>query len=73
MKSVAEMLDEKQKKAEQGPWFPASGGTETPFVSRSGARLLYCYQPSTGRHQYLNCDTDIFLTNEEAWMLMGNR
>lgn len=56
-----------------GNWYPASGGTETPFITRTGARLLYCWQPSTGRHAYLNCDTDLILDDEEAALLMGLR
>ena len=71
--TVAEMIAERDAKAAQGPWVPACGGTETPFTTRTGARLLYCWQPSTGKHAYYNCDTDIILDNEEAWMLMGNR
>jgi hypothetical protein len=45
-------------------WLPACGGTETPFKARSGATLLYCYNPAEGRHAYL-CN-DVVLTNEEA-------
>lgn len=71
--TVAEMLEEKAKKAEQGPWVPACGGTEVPFTSRSGRRLLYCWQPSTGRHAYLDMGMDIILTDEEAWLALGNR
>ena len=56
---------------EQGPWVPAAGGTEQPFVSRSGTRLLYCYQPRSGRHAYLNLDTDLVLTDEEARLHLG--
>lgn len=69
-KSVAEMLDEKTRKAEQGTWVPAAGGTEEPFRTRTGARLLYCYQPSTGRHAYLNMDTDLILSEDEARNLL---
>ena len=69
--NVPEMLLERAKKAEQGNWYPASSGTETPFHSRSGRRLLYCYQPSTGKHAYLDCDTDIILTDEEASLALG--
>jgi hypothetical protein len=47
-------------------WIPASGGLETPFKSRSGRTLLYCYQPSTGRHAYLDTSTDLILSNREA-------
>ena len=52
---------------EQGNWYPACGGTEKEFTSRGGHRLLYCWQPATGRHAYLNLDTDIVLSDEEAW------
>lgn len=55
----------------EGPWVPAAGGTETPFPTRMGARLLYCYQPRSGRHAYLDCGTDIILTDEEARNLLG--
>jgi hypothetical protein len=47
-------------------WVPASGGWETPFKSRSGRRLLYCYNPAQGKHAYLDVDNDVILTNEEA-------
>jgi hypothetical protein len=64
--TLAEQLAAKQARDEQGPWVPACGGTERPFPSRSGKTLLYCWQPSTGRHAYLDCGTDIILTQEEA-------
>lgn len=69
--SVAALLDARQKRAEQGSWVPASGGTETPFHTRSGAVLLYCWQPSTGRHAYLDCGTDLILTDHEAMNVLG--
>jgi hypothetical protein len=50
----------------QGNWYPACGGTETAFRTRGGHLLLYCWQPSTGKHAYLNVETDIILTDEEA-------
>jgi hypothetical protein len=68
--SVSDILDELQRQKEEGPWFPASNGTETWFTSRSGRRLLYCYQPSTGKHAYLS-ESDIILTDEEAAACMG--
>lgn len=52
-------------------WVPACGGTEVPFKTRNGRRLLYCWQPSTGRHAYLDCDTDIILENDEATIALG--
>ena len=47
-------------------WYPACGGTETPFISRSGRKLLYCFNPSLNKHAYLNVETDVVLTDEEA-------
>lgn len=66
MKTLTEILDERQAKAEQGNWAPACGGTEVPFLTRSRKRLLYMWQPSTGRHAYLDMDSDMFLTDDEA-------
>ena len=55
----------------EGDWVPASNGTEKPFLSKSGVRLLYCWQPRSGAHAYLDCDSDIFLTDEEARNLLA--
>jgi hypothetical protein len=73
MKTLTEILDEKQAKAEQGNWIPACGGTEVPFLTRSGKRLLYMWQPSTGRHAYLDMGSDMFLTDEESRAALGTR
>jgi len=70
MESVADILAARAAKAAQGNWYPANGGTEEPFTSRSGRRLLYCWQPSTGRHAYLDMGTDIILTDEEAQLAL---
>ena len=64
--NLTEMLAASDAKKAQGNWVPACEGTETPFLTRSGRTLLYCYQPSTGNHAYLDCGTDIILTDEEA-------
>jgi hypothetical protein len=69
--TVAELLNQRQLKAEQGNWVPACGGTETPFSTRSGRRLLYCWQPSTNKHAYLDMSTDLILTDEEARLAIG--
>ena len=47
-------------------WVPACGGTETPFTTRTGRRLLYMWNLSTGGHAYYDIASDIFLSNEEA-------
>jgi hypothetical protein len=70
-KSVKDMLDEKDKKANDGPWMVANSGTERPFISRSGKRLLYMWQPSTGKHAYYDMGADVFLTDEEAIAALG--
>ena len=54
------------KDKSQGNWFPANNGNEIPFVTRTGKRLLYVWQPSTGNHAYLDCDTDLILSDEDA-------
>lgn len=50
----------------QGDWYSASNGTEQPFTSRSGKRLLYVWQPRTGNHAYLDLGSDIILSDEQA-------
>ena len=47
-------------------WVPACGGTETPFKTRSGKTLLYCFNPYLGKHAYLDCGSDMILSDEEA-------
>ena len=59
------------KDPSQGNWFPANNGSEEPILTRTGARLLYVWQPSTGKHAYLNCETDLILTDEEAQVLLA--
>lgn len=69
--NLTEMLRERDAKAAQGGWIPACGRTEVPTTYRTGRRLLYCFQPSTGRHAYLDCETDLILTDEEAAYATG--
>jgi hypothetical protein len=69
--SVAEILNANQMSAEQGDWAPACGGSEVPFMTRGGKTLLYCYQASTRKHAYLDCDSDVILTLEEANLYLG--
>jgi hypothetical protein len=69
--NIAECLAMAQAKREQGNWYPANQGTETIFCTRTGRRLLYCYQPSTGKHAYLDCDTDLILSPEDAQSALG--
>lgn len=70
-KTLAEMLCISDERKAQGPWLPANGGTEEVFTTRSGRRLLYCWQPSTGKHAYLDCDSDLILSDEEALLVLG--
>ena len=64
--NIEQIIKKLEEKSKQGNWVPACGGTETPFKSRSGKTLLYCWQASTGIHAYLDCGTDIILSDEEA-------
>lgn len=47
-------------------WVPACGGTEAPFRARSGATLLYCFNPALRQHAYLLVGSDCILSDEEA-------
>jgi len=69
--TLADLLDACQEAREQGPWTPASGGTEEVFLTRGGRRLLYCWQQTTGRHAYLDVDSDILLSDDEALMYLN--
>lgn len=71
MQTIVDLILARETKAAQGNWIPACGGTEQPFTSRSGKRLLYCYQPSTGNHAYLDLGSDMFLTDEEASLALA--
>lgn len=54
-----------------GNWEPACNQTEEPFFTRTGRKLLYCWQPSTGRHAYLDCALDMILSDDEAREAIG--
>jgi hypothetical protein len=69
--TLTELLDKKDYEKSQGAWVAANRGSEVPFTTRANYRLLYCYQPSSGRHAYINCDTDMILTDEEAALALG--
>jgi hypothetical protein len=60
-----------EKNTNHNNWHPANGGTEEPFYTRSGKRLLYCWQPSTGDHAYLDLDNDLLLSDEQAREALG--
>lgn len=47
-------------------WLPACGGTETVFKARTGKRMLYCYNPALHKHAYLDVDSDVIMSDEEA-------
>lgn len=54
-------------------WVPACGGTEVPFKARSGATLLYCFNPALQQHAYINVDTDMILEDHDAFLHLGLR
>jgi hypothetical protein len=66
--TLADLLEACDEAKSQGPWTPACGGTEQVFQARSGKRLLYCWQQTTGKHAYLDVDSDLILSDEEARM-----
>lgn len=66
MGTIIEAIEASDNRKRNGNWIAACGESEVPFWTRTGRRLLYCYQPSTGRHAYLDCGTDIILSDTEA-------
>lgn len=56
----------------EGYWQPANNKLEEPTTYRTGAVLLWCFNPVTKKHAYLNCQTDLILSDEEAQNLRGN-
>lgn len=66
MQTLADRLNEAEQRKAQGNWVIACGGTEKPFTTRTGRRLQYIWQPSTGRHAYLDLGTDLILSDDEA-------
>lgn len=71
MRSIAQEAFRRAQQEHRDEWVPACGGTERAFTSRSGINLLYCWNPGQNRHAYLNLDTDIILTDEEARTVLG--
>ena len=69
--NLKELLDARDRRAADGPWIPASHGTERAFWTRTGRHLLYCWQPTTGRHAYLDLGTDLILSDEEGEQALG--
>jgi hypothetical protein len=69
--SISDILNAVDLANEQGAWTPANLGSEEPFMTRSGRTLLYCFQMTTGKHAYLDCGTDLILSDEEAVLAMG--
>jgi len=55
----------------QGNWVSCVGRQRRNFTTRTGRRLLYCWQPLTGKHAYLDVGTDIILSDEEAQAALG--
>ena len=64
--SIKDILDDKENKKQDGYWMIANNGQERPFISRSGKKLLYMWQPSTGKHAYYDMNADVFLSDNEA-------
>ncbi len=52
-------------------WVPANGGSEEPFFTRYGQKLLYCYNPKLGKHAYVDAKTDLVLSDDEALKAIG--
>ena len=51
-------------------WVPACGGTEEIMVVRN-KRILYCFNQKQNRHAYLDVDSDMIMTDDEYFNLIG--
>lgn len=68
MLTIEQAIKDQEARKANGNWIPACGGTETEFTM-NGTRLLYCWQPTSGKHAYLNLDTDMIMSDEDVDML----
>ncbi len=57
------------KPQDMDQFIPACGGTELPFKTRAGVTVQYLWNPGTGEHAYINCDSDTLLTDAEFNLL----
>lgn len=68
-RTLEEILNE--DKFQKGFLVPANNRTETPFKTRCGRTLLYVWHTGDGNHYYLDCETDIILSQEEVNQIFG--
>jgi len=54
----------------QDVWLPAHRGTEKEFTTRSGKRLLYCFNPALDQHAYLDVNEDRILGDQEVSIIL---
>lgn len=57
----------------RGRWVPACGGSEKPFLTRSGIKVLYVWHTGTGAHAYLDVGSDMIMTPAEVDAAFGWR
>ncbi|UCC72056.1 MAG: hypothetical protein JSV86_17060 [Gemmatimonadota bacterium] len=63
--SIAAFIKRMDAWKRQGNWIPACGGTEKPFRTRTRHRVLYVWQPRSGRHAYLDMGTDMIIPDRD--------
>lgn len=63
--SVAAFIKRMDRWKRQGNWIPACGGTEKPFRTRTGHKMLYVWQPRSGKHAYLDTGTDMIVSDRD--------
>jgi hypothetical protein len=55
------MVTVKANMGERTMWLPANGGTETPYITRTGHRVLYMWNRATGEHDWYIFALDQFV------------
>lgn len=64
--NLLERLDAAEKAKADGPWVPGCNQLEKPFITRTGHKVIYMWQPSTGRHAYFDLESDLEI--HEEWL-----
>ena len=58
------LLERLDAAKENGPLVPGCNQLEKPFITRTGHKVLYMWQPSTGRHAYFDLEADLEIHDE---------
>ena len=67
-KTIEQVVKDWQVQANK-QWYPAQG--ETPTLFQDGSHLLWCYNQTLRKHVYINCETDLEVSESELDRALG--